>query len=330
MIKVFLTILFFSSFLFAKTDFTDLSTKLQEQNLTVSPDSLQKNSVLIELIVGTGSMDTKEKQYWLTSLPTLADEQIERLTSILQDEKKKLAKADAEYKQKSHELDIKQSCEWVEEIDKLLNTPNAAKPDSQFLLAGMEMISFYLENATADKALLDKMVHISDALLEDANLSDSNRAKTEYSAYHIHAMYPNFEHLSQEKEHLIRCIELSRKIDQESNDPQYHKQIGALLLSLSYLNLCSRDFKEAIQTSDEAITYNDAIKDFVNINKAHALIFLGKIDEAKPFYAKALSGESHEEIVKGMQSDIEDFKNLQFPNTAIKEIETILESANKK
>ncbi|MDD5387321.1 MAG: hypothetical protein PHQ22_09020 [Sulfuricurvum sp.] len=309
---------------------TSLASKLKSQHLTVAKESLKKNSELIGLIADTDSMDAAEKQYWLKELPNLADEQIKRLLEVLRSEKQKLDALDKQYAEESHALDIKQSREWIEKLDELLASDDAAKPNKEMLLGGMEMIDFYLQNGESDEALLEKMVHIADATLADSNLTDGEWAKTHYSAYRIHATYPNFSHLSQKRGHLQECVNLSRKIDQERNDPEFHSQVASLLMALSYVDVCAQDFSAAIRESDEAITYDKTIATYANVNKAHALMFMGKSEEAKKLYLQSLRSKVKEEIVAGLQQDTADFRALGLALNVIEQIEKITAEATKK
>jgi hypothetical protein len=53
--------------------------------------------VIVELIMGSESMNDSERQYWLDLLPVMTPEQITQLQSILQNEKDQLAAIDAKY-----------------------------------------------------------------------------------------------------------------------------------------------------------------------------------------------------------------------------------------
>lgn len=237
---------------------------------------------------------------------------------------------DKQYAEESHALDVKQSREWIEKLDELLASEDTAKPNKEMLLGGVEMIDFYLQNAKSEKALLDKMVHIADATLVDSNLTDGERAQVHYSAYRIHATYPNFSHLSQKRDHLKECVNLSRKIDQERNDPEFRSQIASLLMALSYVDVCAQDFSAAISESDEAISYDKTIAPYANVNKAHALMFMGKIEEAKKLYLQSLRSNVKEEIVAGLKQDIADFRVLGLPLNVIDQIEKITAEVAKK
>jgi hypothetical protein len=58
----------------------------------------QKYPELIELIMITKSMDDKERQYWFHILPVMNQEQVDKLNTILNNEKNKLAEIKDKYK----------------------------------------------------------------------------------------------------------------------------------------------------------------------------------------------------------------------------------------
>jgi len=305
-----------------------LSTKLKSQHLSVSKESLKKHTELITLIADTESMDQKEKQEWLTRLPKLAEGQTDRLLDILRTEKQKLADLEKQYQEESHQLDIKQSREWIEKFDEILKTPDAPKPNQEFLLSGLEMIDFYLANAKADEPLMDKMLTLTDTILSDQNLSIADRAHVHLTTFQIHGLYSNFAHLSQKQEHLNLAIESYKQMD--TSDERLRQHIGKLLMALSYVNVCRGDFEGAIRAADETILFSIEAEPYVMTNKAHALMFLGKTEEAKALYARSLASKQRAEIIEGLESDIEDFKVLKLPEQGIAQIENVWKAAKMK
>jgi tetratricopeptide (TPR) repeat protein len=300
-----------------------LSDSLKSNNLTVNDESFLKTQTeLISLIIDTESMDKDEKQYWLHQLPNLADEQISRLLNILRTEKEKLANLEEDHQEELHQLDIKHAKEWIEKLDEIITTPNAPKPEKEFLLLGVERIDFYLSNAKADDNLLGKMLTITDTLLLDHNLSLQNRAKTELSVYNIYEMYGNFRYLKEKQKHINLAISAFKQINLLEEDLE-DDMIGRLLVRLSYINLCLGDFEGTIKAADESLLFYPDAAHIVMVNKAHALIFLGKIKEAKALYEKSLTDLRKEEIIKGIGEDIDDFKTLKLPATGIGHIEAI-------
>lgn len=59
----------------------------------------EKYPDLIDLIIETKSMDDKERQYWFHILPVMNVQQVEKLKTILLNEKSKLAEIDQKYSQ---------------------------------------------------------------------------------------------------------------------------------------------------------------------------------------------------------------------------------------
>jgi len=69
---------------------------------------------LIQLILETESMDDDEKQYWFDIMPSMTDDQVDRLFNILETEKKKLDALEDKYQNEIKELNEKHLIEWQE------------------------------------------------------------------------------------------------------------------------------------------------------------------------------------------------------------------------
>ena len=80
----------------------------------ISDEILAQYNELIDLILATESMDDDERQYWFDIMPSMTDEQIDRLYSILDTEKKKLEKLEEKYQDEIKNLYEKHLIEWQE------------------------------------------------------------------------------------------------------------------------------------------------------------------------------------------------------------------------
>jgi Spy/CpxP family protein refolding chaperone len=69
---------------------------------------------LITLVLATESMDNSEKQYWFDILPSMTDDQIDRLFDILETERKKLEELEIRYQEEIRTLNEKHLIEWQE------------------------------------------------------------------------------------------------------------------------------------------------------------------------------------------------------------------------
>src|SRR3989338_5823918 len=69
---------------------------------------------LVKLIIETESMDDDEKQYWFDIMPSMTDDQIDRLFNILDTEKKKLEALEEKYQTEIKKLNEKHLIEWQE------------------------------------------------------------------------------------------------------------------------------------------------------------------------------------------------------------------------
>ena len=80
----------------------------------ISDETLAQYNELVDLILATESMDDDERQYWFDIMPSMTDEQVDRLYSILDTEKKKLEKLEDKYQDEIKNLNEKHLIEWQE------------------------------------------------------------------------------------------------------------------------------------------------------------------------------------------------------------------------
>jgi hypothetical protein len=76
-------------------------------------DELQvKYPELIDLVLGSESIDNNEKQYWFDILPSMTDEQVDRLFNILMTERKQLEELNMKYQDEIKTLNEKHLIQW--------------------------------------------------------------------------------------------------------------------------------------------------------------------------------------------------------------------------
>ncbi|MDD3646326.1 MAG: hypothetical protein PHH06_02865 [Candidatus Gracilibacteria bacterium] len=80
----------------------------------VSDEMQAQYNELIKLILETESMDDDEKQYWFDIMPSMTNDQIDRLFNILDTEKKKLEALEEKYQTEIKKLNEKHLIEWQE------------------------------------------------------------------------------------------------------------------------------------------------------------------------------------------------------------------------
>ncbi len=80
----------------------------------VADETLADYKELVDLIIATESMDDDERQYWFDIMPSMTDEQVDRLYNILDTEKKKLEKLESKYQDEIKNLNEKHLIEWQE------------------------------------------------------------------------------------------------------------------------------------------------------------------------------------------------------------------------
>lgn len=67
---------------------------------------------LVDLILWSESIDNNEKQYWFDILPSMTNEQIDRLFNILTTEKNQLEELNVKYQDEIKTLNEKHLIEW--------------------------------------------------------------------------------------------------------------------------------------------------------------------------------------------------------------------------
>ena len=80
----------------------------------ISDETIAEYDELVKLILATESMDDDERQYWFDIMPSMTNEQIDRLYSILDTERNKLEKLEEKYQDEIKNLNEKHLIEWQE------------------------------------------------------------------------------------------------------------------------------------------------------------------------------------------------------------------------
>ena len=88
--------------------------KQNGKTFNVSDEILAQYNELVDLVLATESMDDDERQYWFDIMPSMTHEQIDRLYSILDTERKKLEKLEKKYQNEIKDLNEKHLIEWQE------------------------------------------------------------------------------------------------------------------------------------------------------------------------------------------------------------------------
>ncbi|MCP4523402.1 MAG: hypothetical protein GY828_04220 [Candidatus Gracilibacteria bacterium] len=86
--------------------------KQNGKTFTVSDEIQAQYPELITLILATDSMDDSERQYWFDIMPSMTDEQVDRLFNILETEKNKLQELEVKYQTEIKQLNEKHLIEW--------------------------------------------------------------------------------------------------------------------------------------------------------------------------------------------------------------------------
>jgi hypothetical protein len=83
-----------------------------EFTFTILDEIQVKYPELVELILGSESIDNNEKQYWFDILPSMTDEQVDRLFNILMTERRQLEELNLKYQEEIKTLNEKHLIEW--------------------------------------------------------------------------------------------------------------------------------------------------------------------------------------------------------------------------
>ena len=78
----------------------------------ISDDIQAEYSELVKLILATESMDDEERQYWFDIMPSMNDNQVDRLFNILETERRKLEELEIKYQEEIKALNEKHLIEW--------------------------------------------------------------------------------------------------------------------------------------------------------------------------------------------------------------------------
>lgn len=79
---------------------------------------IAKDPALLQLVLKSESMKDEERKYWFQLLPVMSDEQVEKLRTILVNERDQLAALDSKYEADVRKLNEKHAGEWKVEEDR--------------------------------------------------------------------------------------------------------------------------------------------------------------------------------------------------------------------
>jgi len=94
---------------------------------------------LIKLIVETESMDTEEREYWLSIMPVMNEDQIIKLRNILLNEKEQLFKIEQQYQQQGKtsspaidEEKLRERIERIQEAERSVEAEERQREEELF------------------------------------------------------------------------------------------------------------------------------------------------------------------------------------------------------
>ena len=83
-------------------------------SLVIPDETKKKFPEIIDLILGSESMNDEERQYWINILPVMTPDQLSSLKDILDTEKKQLAAIDKKYAKEIETIGAKKLVEKTE------------------------------------------------------------------------------------------------------------------------------------------------------------------------------------------------------------------------
>jgi hypothetical protein len=89
-----------------------ITASTSKKDFSIPQEVKDKYPDLIELILGSASMNDDERQYWFSILPIMTQDQVTRLREILTTEKQKLAEIDQKYQKQLDDVNQKHLIEW--------------------------------------------------------------------------------------------------------------------------------------------------------------------------------------------------------------------------
>jgi hypothetical protein len=89
-------------------------TSTTSSKFEISDEIQAKYPDLVKLVLATESMDDNEKQYWFDILPSMNNEQVDRLFTILDTERVKLEELERKHQEEIKTLNGKNLIEWQE------------------------------------------------------------------------------------------------------------------------------------------------------------------------------------------------------------------------
>ncbi|MDD3466280.1 MAG: hypothetical protein PHE67_03945 [Campylobacterales bacterium] len=294
-----------------------LKSKLKDANLTVDSESMSQNLEFVELVTGSESMDAKEKQYWLSQLPSLADKQIERMVTILKDEKKKLANLDEKYKKESDEMALRHAKERIEKVYELLKSKKYKLSNSD-MDVGVEAAEVYAKGAKHDKGVISKATFVVEYAIASSDGDNRRKAWLHMDACELYVTLKTKKGLLKQEEHLQKAIQhLKKEHEANQSDEGLKSAMAGMLGALAYVEVCKKDYASAVAYADEGFSYSMEFMPHIAVNKAHALVFQNKIDDAKELYLRAINSSDKDSVMKALRDDVEELGMYGLPKDKI-------------
>lgn len=115
-------------------------------DLTITDEIRNEFPELVEMIIGSESMNNEERQYWINILPIMTPEQIQNLHDILTNEKSQLAAIDKKY---AKPLSSEEQADRIKSTENQMQEKRAERNERE--------ATFELQDEDASDDLLEKI-----------------------------------------------------------------------------------------------------------------------------------------------------------------------------
>lgn len=261
-------------------------------------ETMQKKSrCLIDLILHTESMDDEERKYWFDLLPSMTDEQIEKLYEILRVEKIKLQKLEEKYAIEISLLNNKHLLNYYKETKKI---NEFSYQEINGIIRSVK--SILLKNPP--EYVMNKSLNLLTRLFID--LSDQAlESKMYFDLYkEIEKTIHYATDKNTDKQYLYDLSRLllaqSKRAFDKGFISKYELQSDYLSVTWYSLFLGGDYLNSAIRLSEEALSLNEGYLPLWT-NYAHALALSGQEQQAKNIYlrfvGKRIDNRSWRELI---------------------------------
>lgn len=277
-------------------------------------ETMDKHPVLVDLILMTDSMDDKERQYWFNTLPSMTDVQITKLFDILETERVKLKDLEKRYAEEI-EFANKKSNQSISLCNSLIESAesNYKKKSADGYFEAIKVAGQALDCISR----LGNTPHVEKRQAELYNLISQSYGFIDQKKY--------IETIIENKS---KAIEIYGALVSSNEE---NKILAFLLGGQSYNKILTGEYLSALESANSALTLSPN-EIWIKTNQAHALLFLGHVDEAQKIYRDNWNAKINDKQTFGeaVLDDFEAFRKARLPEGPMQNIEKFFGGRNRK